>query len=276
MKQTYFSSGEFARLCGTTKETLRHYNNIGLLKPAKVTENGYQYYSAFQFYDFYFISTFRGTGMNLKELEEKLTETDERAFCHTLRHQLKKIQAEKRELIKKEKLLKRTIDKFDYLYEGDRVGSLELYDMEEEYYIATPVNGNADDDRVWMETLKSHLDYCRRGNLNEEYQLTYCWNMEDMQAGNTGKGWSISSQLAEPADDPRCKIKPAGTYACILFREYDFSSGQMEKVKEEIRKRGLKICGDAYEADVSLFSPGMKAGYVTEISIMVEKVKSND
>ena len=276
MKQTYFSSGEFARLCGTTKETLRHYNNIGLLKPAKVTENGYQYYSAFQFYDFYFISTFRGTGMNLKELEEKLTETDERAFCHTLRHQLKKIQAEKRELIKKEKLLKRTIDKFDYLYEGDRVGSLELYDMEEEYYIATPVNGNADDDRVWMETLKSHLDYCRRGNLNEEYQLTYCWNMEDMQAGNTGKGWSIMSQLAEPADDPRFKIKPAGTYACILFREYDFSSGQMEKVKEEIRKRGLKICGDAYEADVSLFSPGMKAGYVTEISIMVEKVKSND
>ena len=276
MKQTYFSSGEFARLCGTTKETLRHYNNIGLLKPAKVTENGYQYYSAFQFYDFYFISTFRGTGMNLKELEEKLAETDERAFCDTLRHQLKKIQAEKKELIKKEKLLKRTIDKFDYLYEGDRVGSIELYEMEEEYYIATPVNGDADDDRVWMETLKNHLDYCHRGNLNEEYQLTYCWNMEDMQARNTGKGWSIMSQLAEPADDPRFKIKPAGTYACILFREYDFSSGQMEIVKEEIRKRGLKICGDAYEADVSLFSPGMKAGYVTEISIMVEKVKSND
>lgn len=276
MKQTYFSSGEFARLCGTTKETLRHYNNIGLLKPAKVTENGYQFYSAFQFYDFYFISTFKGTGMHLKELEEKLAETDERAFCDTLRHQLKKIQAEKKELIKKEKLLKRTIDKFDYLYEGDRVGSIELYEMEEEYYIATPVNGDADDDRVWMETLKNHLDYCHRGNLNEEYQLTYCWNMEDMQARNTGKGWSIMSQMAEPADDPRFKIKPAGTYACILFREYDFSSGQMEKVKEEIRKRGLKICGDAYEADVSLFSPGMKAGYVTEISIMVEKVESDD
>ena len=89
MKQTYFTSGEFARLCGTTKETLRHYNNIGLLKPAKTTENGYQYYSAFQFYDFYFISTFKGTGMHLKELEEKLAETDERAFCDTVRRQFK-------------------------------------------------------------------------------------------------------------------------------------------------------------------------------------------
>lgn len=276
MKQTYFSSGEFARLCGTTKETLRHYNNIGLLKPAKVTEKGYQFYSAFQFYDFYFISTFKGTGMHLKELEEKLTETDERAFCHTLRHQLKKIQAEKKELIKKEKLLKRTIDKFDYLYEGDRVGSLELYDMEEEYYIATPVEGNADDDKVWMETIKNHLDYCHKGNLNEEYQLTYRWKMEDMQARNTGKGWSIMSQLAEPAEDPRLQIKPAGTYACALFRGYDFSTENLEKVKDEIERRGLQIFGDAYESDVSLFSPGMKAGYVTEISIMVEKVENND
>ena len=46
----------------------------------------------------------------------------------------------------------------------------------------------------------------------------------------------------------------------------------LEKVKDEIERRGLQIFGDAYESDVSLFSPGMKAGYVTEISIMVEKV----
>ena len=62
----------------------------------------------------------------------------------------------------------------------------------------------------------------------------------------------------------------------IDTKEIKHNLGEFEKVKEEIRKRGLKICGDAYEADVSLFSPGMKAGYVTEISIMVEKVKSND
>ena len=143
--------------------------------------------------------------------------------------------------------------------------------MEEEYYIATPVKGNADNDKVWMETLKDHLDYCRRDNLNEEYQLTYCWNMEDMQERRTGKGWSIMSQLSEAADDPRLHVKPAGTYACALFRGYDFSTEQLEKVKTQIEERGLRVCGTAYEADVSLFSPGMKAGYVTEISIMVEK-----
>ena len=31
--------------CGTTKETLRHYKDIGLLMPVAKAENGYQLYS---------------------------------------------------------------------------------------------------------------------------------------------------------------------------------------------------------------------------------------
>ena len=31
----YFTSGEFAKLCGTTKETLRHYDSLGLLCPER-------------------------------------------------------------------------------------------------------------------------------------------------------------------------------------------------------------------------------------------------
>ena len=29
-----FTSGQFAKLCSTTKETLFHYDSLGLLKPA--------------------------------------------------------------------------------------------------------------------------------------------------------------------------------------------------------------------------------------------------
>ena len=142
--------------------------------------------------------------------------------------------------------------------------------MEEEYYIATPVKGNADDDRVWMETLKNHLDYCRRDNLNEEYQLTYCWNQAEMLAGAENDGWSICSQIASPVDDPHLLRKPKGTYACILLRDYDFSTTQYGLLKEKIAAMGLSICGNAYESDVSLFSTAMKDSYLTEISVMVK------
>lgn len=44
--RTYYSIGETAKRSSTTIETLRHYDRIGLLKPAKVdVHTGYRYYS---------------------------------------------------------------------------------------------------------------------------------------------------------------------------------------------------------------------------------------
>lgn len=269
MKQTYFTSGEFARLCGTTKETLRHYNNIGILVPAKIAENGYHYYSAFQFYDFYFISTFKGTNIHLKYLIDKLSESDEKAFYGTLVKQLEEIQQKKEELLKKEKLLKHTIDKFNTLYDQDRIGKIELDYCDEEYYIATPVLGKASSDKVWMETIRQHLQYCKAHHFDEEYQLTYCWKQKDLLEENEDTGWSICSQISSPIDDKRFHKKPAGTYACILQRGYDFTTGQYPHIKKQLKDMGLHILGDAYEADVSLFSPSVKTNFLTEISIMV-------
>ena len=57
MKKSLFTTGKFAELCETTKETLRHYKNIGLLKPEVKEQNGYQYYSQSQLYDYYLITT---------------------------------------------------------------------------------------------------------------------------------------------------------------------------------------------------------------------------
>ena len=43
-RAAFFTTGQFAKLCSTTKETLFHYDSLGLLKPARVGENGYRYY----------------------------------------------------------------------------------------------------------------------------------------------------------------------------------------------------------------------------------------
>ena len=39
---TLLKSGQFAKLCRTTKETLRHYERVGVLRPALQEENGYK------------------------------------------------------------------------------------------------------------------------------------------------------------------------------------------------------------------------------------------
>ena len=42
MEKHRFKTAEFAALCGVKKDTLLHYDHIGLLKPQWVGENGYQ------------------------------------------------------------------------------------------------------------------------------------------------------------------------------------------------------------------------------------------
>lgn len=41
----YYSIGKFARLIGTTEQTLRNWDKKGTLKPHHITESGYRYYS---------------------------------------------------------------------------------------------------------------------------------------------------------------------------------------------------------------------------------------
>ena len=67
-EKSWLTSGAFAELCGTTKETLRHYKDMGLLLPAHRGDNNYSYYDVEQFYDFYAISIFRQTGTPLEEI----------------------------------------------------------------------------------------------------------------------------------------------------------------------------------------------------------------
>lgn len=41
----YYSIGEFAKAIGKTTKTLRNWDKIGKLKPARVEDTGYRYYS---------------------------------------------------------------------------------------------------------------------------------------------------------------------------------------------------------------------------------------
>ncbi len=92
------SVSQFARLCNTTRDTLRHYYEIGILVPRIDEENGYHYYSSSQISSFYFISTFRKAGCSLKEISRLIHDTSKENIRATadakileMKNELKKI-----------------------------------------------------------------------------------------------------------------------------------------------------------------------------------------
>lgn len=100
------STGEFARLCKTTKETLFHYDRIGLLKPRRRTPEGFRLYGAEQYFAFNAISLFKETGSSLAEIKALLGGLVEVDAVRLLEEKRCALAAERERLRLREKMLK--------------------------------------------------------------------------------------------------------------------------------------------------------------------------
>lgn len=68
--------GQFSRLCYASKKTLRYYDEIGLLRPEHIAQNGYRYYAANQLSDMLLIAKLKGYGFSLPEIAAVLAGKD--------------------------------------------------------------------------------------------------------------------------------------------------------------------------------------------------------
>lgn len=97
----YISAGEFAKLCNTTRDTLRYYHKQGILVPFKDERNGYHYYSYAQMASFYFIMIFRRLGCSVADIKSYLLGGEEVRFDAFLDKQYEALLEERRELDRK-------------------------------------------------------------------------------------------------------------------------------------------------------------------------------
>lgn len=63
---------EVARIAGTTSRTLRHYDDIGLLKPSRIAHNGYRHYDEEALVRLQRILLLRELGLGLPEIADVL------------------------------------------------------------------------------------------------------------------------------------------------------------------------------------------------------------
>jgi len=84
---------DFSLLCGAKPQTLRYYDSVGLLKPARVDENsGYRHYSEEQAADFVRIKNLQRAGFTIEEIKN-LIEKDDRAILAAFDEKLAEAEA---------------------------------------------------------------------------------------------------------------------------------------------------------------------------------------
>lgn len=99
---------EVARFAGTTSRTLRHYGDLGLLRPSRVGANGYRHYDEASLVRLQRILLLRDLGLGLSRIGEVLADQADEATA--LETHLARLRGEQERLARQITSVQRTID----------------------------------------------------------------------------------------------------------------------------------------------------------------------
>ncbi|MGV8905763.1 MAG: MerR family transcriptional regulator [Acetobacterium sp.] len=268
--KTYFSTGDFAKLCGVKKDTLYHYEQIGIMKPEIIKENRYRYYSMNQLFTFDIISVLKECGTPLKEIKNYIEHQDTDYFLTILKSKRDQLAKEKKKIQRMEILLENTIDLTNRALLTE-CGIPWCEECIEEYLIAVPLNHTTNHlDSERMNKLRLLLDYLADHNLGDEYPLSSII-LKDHLKENLFIEDFYCSRLSESIDSEYLFIKPQGRYAIITHKgSYETIKDSYKKLMDYIKENDQQISGNSYEHELlNYLAVGNPDQFIIEIAIQI-------
>lgn len=250
MAQKLFKSGAFAKLCNTTKDTLFHYDDIGILKPAQVSSNGYRYYSLNQMYMFDLIATLKEVGLSLDEIGEYIKHRDTENFVAMLKEKDKKLNHEIKLLTRRRRLLQNTLKLAEASLEIEE-DTIKIEYCDEMYFILSD-KVTSTDDKTAFETLSKHFEYVYAHNYYDDFTTGEIVSTDSVEK-ETFKTTYLSSRIRRAVRSKYLHIRPSGRYAKKYVRSsYANLRQEYKKFYEEL-KDIAPTTGPIYQNDMTSY-----------------------
>lgn len=266
-KNYLYSSGDFAKLTGVNKRTLHYYNDIGLFIPEIIGENGYHYYTCFQFAQLELILTLRKIGLSIDEIREYIAEQSGESFSRMMEKKKKLIDTSINQLLSIHTFLEQKADRLKIGMESQH-GAIERCTLpNRKIVLSSSISGKYDEEDFSIAAefslrLKKlfHLydsfgsripvDIIRQGKFDcYDSFFAYC------------------PHISEEYDE----ILPAGKYLRA------FCVGEWEKLPEVYqsillyaKEHELILTGYAYEEGLNEMAIKAQSDYVTMITVQYE------
>jgi len=245
----FLTTGQFAKLCDTTKETLFHYDRLGLLKPKYVSANGYRRYVPEQFFEFDLIWVLKDAGSSLQDIKGYLATFDVGHFLSTM-------EEKRQELKEQQKRLARRLESLEHILEVTRsaltenYGQIKIERHKPATLLVTKVDPLDGAELSWDDTaeyLSDHFSRCERWGLTNIFPIGGIIPQRDLLAGTFVDRYFFSTVPSPLPPEAPTLTKPGGRYATVLFKGGDDALVRaLPGILAEIEGRGLKVAGHAY------------------------------
>jgi DNA-binding transcriptional MerR regulator len=268
--QTHLTTGQFAKLMDVSKDTLFHYDRIGIFSPEIKADNGYRYYSINQLDVFNVISTLKELEMPLKEIKEYLNKRSPDELIHLLEKKeaildskIERLQKMKKTISEKSKITKiaTEIDHSSIIFEERHEEILVLTEAE-------PFTGN---ESIYNSMIK-HYKYLNSYNIETPHSAG--WMMDTKKIiENKPFSYDYLFTRVNKASSHYNYVRNKGTYLIAYHTDgYSRVKETYNKLLKFSNHNGIKLQGFFYE-DVMLDELSVKGyeKYLIKVSVQILK-----
>ena len=257
MENLMLTTGQFAKMCKTTKHTIYFYTEEGLLHGEKSQENGYVYYSFSEYFKYLMINDLRMCDFSIKEIKEYLSSISPENILKYLQAQQirlsEKINEYQRILDRNTKLMGTTLEA---LNKNRAQFSIQMFP--DQYFFVSKFPAALS----YVASVKEisdytnlHMENCTKENVDIGYPIISVLDKKSFLQGicmQTGFGSKVSDAEAKRLSAVR--HFPCGKYVVAY---HDGGYGDLEAIKKTVCKidkflkfQNYEICGDGYRYEV--------------------------
>jgi len=240
----HFSVNDFATYSRTTRDTLLHYERIGLLTPASRGDNNYRYYSETQLTTLNVIRTLQQLGMTLEEIKAIQGRRTPELSSEVLAHQIERIDHKIEEWVRARKLL-HTIQKTIQSVSDIDESAMTIQFLPAEAIVIGGLNDYSRGRCTYDALLSFYSDISER---YPEMDLNYfVWGLFSEQRIKQGE-WDGGPDRFYFFNPEGHDKRPAALYAIGYIRGgYGQGDALYKRLIEYIERNGFEVCGPAYE-----------------------------
>lgn len=250
--------GAMAGMNGVTRQTLRLYDQIGLLKPSIVGENGYRYYNIAQCARLDMIQYMKSLGMDLRTIKEQLDKKDISLLRGILEQKRDDVERQIKELKYTNRAIDRAIASYDFYESAPPDGAivLEYIGRRLMYLVDSGVNFYDYGIDVYEELLRK----VKSDLLTHRLPHIYFSNAGTILR----RKWLVDRQFSATEffvfidkDYVPTKLHtslPGGMFLCIYCNRFEREQEYTRRLLDEIVAQGYTIQGDCI-CEVIIDSP---------------------
>ncbi|MED4787065.1 MerR family transcriptional regulator [Bacillus atrophaeus] len=240
----YFTTGEFAKLCHVKKQTLFHYDEIGLFSPEIKKENGYRYYSYNQFELFQVIGLFKEVGVPLKRIKQLLKGKTPEDIVALLKEKSFEIENKIKKFKHLQTIIQTKVKLTEQALETD-FSSVSFQYLEEEKFMISRNTLNLPE-RKYIAAISELIRYVQLHELDEGYPVGGIFAREQILKKDFYNYSHFYIKVQEGIEKIDYHVRPKGLYA-VGYQKGDEAEDAYRRIIQFIEKNRMRMGEYAYE-----------------------------